>query len=122
MIEAAFEQAYRTLFGRIIDGLAMEITNWSLTVATILPEAPAVTRSKLGESAEAIASRNFFDAALRETVTAQEVDRQSMRAGVVVDGPAVITERETSTIVTSGYRAIGQSDGSLLLLRKGAKA
>ncbi len=27
---AAFEEAYRTLFGRIIDGLMPEITNWSL--------------------------------------------------------------------------------------------
>ncbi len=118
MIQSAFEEAYRTLFGRIIDGLAMEITNWSLTVATILPDAPAISRIAGGAAADANANRSFFDAALRDTVTAQEVDRQVMGAGVVAEGPAVIVERETSTIVTSGYCAIGQSDGSLLLLRK----
>jgi hypothetical protein len=30
----------------------------------------------------------------------------------------MIIENETATIVTSGFTAIGQDDGSLLLLRK----
>jgi N-methylhydantoinase A len=42
-----------------------------------------------------------------------------MQAGCAVDGPAVIVEDETTTIVTSAFRAIGQDDGSLLLTRKG---
>jgi N-methylhydantoinase A len=41
-----------------------------------------------------------------------------MTAGQMIDGPAVIVEDETTTIVTSAYRAIGQDDGSLLLTRK----
>lgn len=120
MIQKAFETAYRTLFGRIIDGLAMEITNWSVVVATVLPKARSVARCDGTDAAEALGSRNFFDAGLRSTVAAQEMDRAAMTVGAVADGPAVIVERETSTIVTSAYRAVGQSDGSLLLLRKGA--
>lgn len=118
-IETAFEEAYRTLFGRIIDGLAVEITNWSLTVGTVLPATAEVARREHGETVSSPATRSFFDAALRETVDAREVARLSMRPGLSVDGPAVIVENETSTIVTSAYRAIGQADGSLLLLRKG---
>lgn len=118
-IETAFEEAYRTLFGRIIDGLAVEITNWSLTVGTVLPATAEVARQERGETVSSPATRSFFDAALRETVEASEVERLSMRPGLSVDGPAVIVENETSTIVTSAYRAIGQADGSLLLLRKG---
>ena len=118
-IETAFEEAYRTLFGRIIDGLAVEITNWSLTVGTVLPATAEVARQECGETVSSPATRSFFDAALRETVDAREVERLSMRPGLSVDGPAVIVENETSTIVTSAYRAIGQADGSLLLLRKG---
>ena len=120
MIQKAFETAYCTLFGRIIDGLAMEITNWSVVVATVLPEARGVGRRDGCDAAQALGSRDFFDAALRKTVAAQEIDRAAMTPGAVAEGPAVIVERETSTIVTSAYRAVGQSDGSLLLLRKGA--
>jgi len=120
MIQAAFEGAYRTLFGRIIDGLAMEITNWSLIVATVLPDAAPVARNTGRSTAEVSASRSFFDAALRKMVDAREVERTAVGSGVIVEGPAVIVERETSTIVTSAYRVVGQADGSLLLLRKGA--
>ncbi|MEM7597951.1 MAG: hydantoinase/oxoprolinase family protein, partial [Pseudomonadota bacterium] len=38
----AFEAAYRTLFGRVIEGLAVEVTNWSLTVATSERPTPRV--------------------------------------------------------------------------------
>ncbi|MEO0957501.1 MAG: hydantoinase/oxoprolinase family protein [Pseudomonadota bacterium] len=37
LILAAFEDAYRALFGRVIEGLAVEVTNWLLTVSTVLP-------------------------------------------------------------------------------------
>ncbi|MEM8702677.1 MAG: hydantoinase/oxoprolinase family protein, partial [Pseudomonadota bacterium] len=119
-ILAAFAEAYRTLFGRTIDGLAPEITNWSLIVASVLPEAETVCRREGRTAAGAMRTRTVFDAALRRNVEAQEVERQSMRTGATVDGPAVIVEAETSTIVTSAYRAIGQPDGCLLLIRKEA--
>ncbi|QBF32458.1 hydantoinase/oxoprolinase family protein [Thalassococcus sp. S3] len=122
MIETAFEKAYRTLFGRTIDGLEAEITNWSLVVATVLPEATQVARLGGQSHAPVAKTREFFDAALRATVQAQEILRSDMIAGASVEGPAVIVEAETSTIVTSAYRAVGQSDGSLLLIRKGERA
>ncbi|SNT76321.1 N-methylhydantoinase A [Paracoccus seriniphilus] len=120
MLLQAFEEAYRNLFGRIIDDLPVEVTNWSLTVASVLPDMDKAQRFLTGASMDSDRSREFFDSALRKTVTAREVDRQAITAGAVVEGPAVITESETSTIVTSGYSVIGQGDGSLLLLRKGA--
>lgn len=119
-LRSAFEAAYRTLFGRIIEGLAVEVTNWSLTVATVLPEVPAAGRYFSGHALEAGKTRTFFDAALRETITAREVERAQLGAGVMIDGPAAIVENETTTIVTSGYTATGQGDGSILLQRKGA--
>jgi N-methylhydantoinase A len=118
-ITTAFEAVYRQLFGRTIEGLAIEITNWSLMVATVLPAAASVTRHSDGTAATALRRRQFYDAALRQMVQAQEVSRAAMTAGKVVQGPAVIVEDETSTIVTTAYQAVGQSDGSLLLRRKG---
>ena len=118
MIQAAFEDAYRTLFGRIIDGLPVEITNWLLTVSTVLPEVRPVAGHKSGADADVKRTRQFFDAALRKSVDAREVERTKMTPGQAVEGPAIIVESETSTVVTSGYRAVGQGDGSLLLLAK----
>ena len=121
-IQTAFEETYQTLFGRTIDGLPVEITNWLLTVATVLPDVEQVDKYSAGALVEPMRERSFFDAALRKTVTAQEVARAEMRPGKMVQGPAIIVENETTTIVTSGYSVIGQGDGSLLLLKKEASA
>lgn len=118
MILAAFEDAYRTLFGRTIEGLACEITNWSLIVATVLTDVQAADRHDTGTPADPLRTRGFYDAALRRTVDAQEVARATLTPGVSVDGPAVVVENETTTIVTSAYRVTGQGDGSLRLIRK----
>ena len=116
---AAFEDAYRTLFGRIIDDLEVEITNWSLSVASRLPDRPPLRTLGMSRKFEGLATQSFFDAALRKDVDAQVIERTSMTAGTRVDGPAAIVEDETSTIVTSAFFAIGQSDGSILVQRKG---
>ena len=118
MILAAFEKNYRTLFGRTIDGLGVEITNWSLVVASDVPPPASVTRRTDGTPIAADRTRQFFDAGLRKMVDASEVTRSAMTTCQMIDGPAVIVEDETTTIVTSAYRAIGQDDGSLLLTRK----
>ncbi|WP_299774971.1 hydantoinase/oxoprolinase family protein [uncultured Tateyamaria sp.] len=118
LILAAFEDAYRALFGRTIDGLACEITNWSLIVSTVLPAVARAERHSNGAGANALRSRTFYDAAKRKTVEAQEVAREALTPGMTIDGPAIVVERETTTIVTSAYKVIGQGDGSLLLLRK----
>lgn len=121
-ITHAFEQDYRTLFGRTIDGLRIEITNWSLMVASTPPGPTAVARRGYESDAPVARTRQFFDAALRALVDAAEVRRLDMVPGAGVEGPAVIIENETSTIVTSGYVAVGQEDGSLLLTRKELRA
>ena len=46
--------------------------------------------------------------------------RAAMTPGMKIDGPAIIVEEETATIVTSAFRAVGQGDGSLRLIRKEA--
>ena len=122
MILAAFEAAYEELFGRIIEGLAVEITNWSLVVATVLPDVPRVAPRTAETPAPAIRTRQFYDAGLRGMVDAQEVARADLTPGAFVQGPAVIIEDETTTIVTSAFVAIGQNDASILLTRKGGSA
>ena len=120
-ILTAFAAAYRTLFGRTIDGLGVEIANWSLVVASKRLKTQPVTRYRSGTKAPAQRTRQFYDAALRRIVEAQEVARLDLAPGQSVAGPVAIVESETTTIVTSGYDAIAQGDGSLLLTQKSSR-
>ena len=117
-IQGAFDTAYTQLFGRTIEGLAVEITNWSIVVETALKNSELVEHRLNGPAANSARRRTFYDAEKRTMVSAHEVMRSEMSAGKTVAGPAVIVEHETTTIVTSAFRAIGQEDGSLLLMRK----
>jgi N-methylhydantoinase A len=76
MIVAAFEAAYRTLFGRVIEGLVVEVTNWQLTVATEVPPSPRGQTATTAARRTPTRTRRFYDAALRETVDAAEVHAQ----------------------------------------------
>ena len=118
MFKDKFEASYNELFGRVIDGLGIEITNWSITVASKMEIATPINLHHKGNAVKVAKTRDFFDAALRSTVTASEVERKSLKAGDLIVGPAVIVEEETSIVVTSGYAAIAQDDKSILLVNK----
>ncbi|MBD5772332.1 hydantoinase/oxoprolinase family protein [Marinomonas colpomeniae] len=113
-----FETGYHKLFGRTIDGLGIEITNWSITVASKLEPSTPIALRRSGSQVDVTKTREFFDAALRKFVTASEIQRDSLSPGDAVSGPAVIVEDETSTVVTSGYTLVAQDDKSMLLVNK----
>lgn len=117
-LRVAFEAGYRELFGRLIDGPEIEITNWSVLVSSRAPEVTSLARRQPAAAGLDGKPRRFYDAALRRVVDAIEVERGTMAPGDTVHGPAVITENETSTIVTNAYSMVMQDDGSLLLARK----
>lgn len=110
-----FDERYERFFGRVIDGLDVEIVSWSLRATSkILPPA-ALGKTEKGKTAPTAGERQIFDAQEGVFQTASVVDRLHMKAGDWVAGPAVITERETSTIVTASREAIMQADGCLLI-------
>jgi N-methylhydantoinase A len=84
------------------------------------PEVARVAVRTGGAEAPVVRMRGVFDAALRREVAAKEVRREEFVTGLAVDGPAVIVEEETSTVVTSAFRAVAQEDGAILILRKEA--
>lgn len=121
LIRDSFRQNYARFFGRAIDGLdglEIEIVTWSVKAQD---ERPAPERHALtfGRSTvEAPVTRAVFDPAQAANLTTAIVERHTLVPGARVGGPAVIVERETSTVVTSPFDVVMQDDGALLLLRK----
>ena len=117
-IRQLFEAEYIRLFGRALTGLDIEIMNWSVQVRSELQQSDRVDppgQTNFRDSAE---QRRIYDAREQCFVDAAVYQRDDLRTGDRVDGPAVIIERETSTVVTSRYRAQRQVDGCLLLTKK----
>ena len=108
-----FETDYRTLFGRVVDGMDIEITVWAVNATT-----PSLAVDKANElsgvGAAAIDShRTMFDPALGQAQQAAVVLRNDMQCGQTVNGPAAITEDETTVILPASREAIMQRDGCI---------
>ncbi|WP_414472666.1 hydantoinase/oxoprolinase family protein [Microvirga sp. M2] len=110
-----FDDQYTRFFGRLIDGLDVEIVSWSLRASSEVPQPGAVARTHGMRAIDASGRRQVFDAQSGRFVQAGVVARSAMKTGDFIKGPAVITERETSTIVTVGREAVMQADGCLLI-------
>jgi N-methylhydantoinase A len=117
--EALFEADYAKLFGRTVEGLDIEITVWSVN-ATTPPEAVARTAEQSpGTAADVALTRRMFDPALAEYCDADVVLRAQMAPGQTAQGPAAITEDETTIILPASRRAICQPDGCIDITVKG---
>jgi len=117
--QTLFEEDYTKLFGRPVAGLDVEITVWAVN-ATTPPEAV----EKISEQAPACTapvetSRTLFDPALGNEVDASIILRDTMQSGQTVQGPAAITEDETTIIIPSSRSAMRQPDGCIDVIVKG---
>jgi len=118
-LEAAFAEQYSTVYGRTIPGLEVEVLTWTLTVSTepSVPEAAA----KEGESVAAPAptgQRQVFDPHTSTFLEAGLYRRADLSSGMEVQGPALIVEDQTTTVVPTQFSARINSLGYILLARQ----
>ena len=115
-----FEEDYSTLFGRVVDGMEVEITVWSVNATTPLTQPDRAREVTITDTAAQDGTRILFDAAEGKTNEAQVSLRSVFSPGVYADGPGVITEDETTIILPTSRRAIALSDGCIDIQVKGA--
>ncbi|GGJ27165.1 hydantoinase B/oxoprolinase family protein [Neoroseomonas lacus] len=101
-IRAAFVETYQRLYTRVVEGAEIELL--SLRVRVLGPE-PSITVSgavgtAVGEGEALKGSRRaWFDGAFHD---APVYDRYRLKPGDSVPGPAIIEEREATTIIAPG--------------------
>ena len=112
-VDEAFEKAYVQLYGRRPPGVQTELLTWRLRVAGPRPEVDQ-TAGQAGE-ARPETRRPVWSAEDGGFVEARVVDRYGLAPGQVVEGPAVIEERESTAIVGPGGRARLDGHGNLIV-------
>lgn len=119
-VRAAFDAAYRNRFARSLGSLAAELVSWRVRVV-----APAsVSEIRFGAAAaagEALLGRRqtwFMEAG--GFVDTPVYARDRLAIGAMVDGPALITEAETTAVVGPGAVVTVDEFGNLVMrLRPG---
>ena len=112
-----FEEDYKILFGRVVDGMDIEITVWAVNATTPPQVVSKVLAAEPDQPAHLpTATRSLFDPARGDVVTASVVQRHELAPGDRLSGPAAIIEDETTIIVPSSRQALCQTDGCIDVL------
>ncbi|HEV7369147.1 hydantoinase/oxoprolinase family protein [Arenibaculum sp.] len=120
LLRAAFEERYRRVYGLVLPDIEVEAVSWSVTVSTRPAEVEPVADPGPRRRAEPAASRPAYDASLGRMVEHAVHERTALSPGDRLDGPAVIVEAETATMVPAGFTARLHPAGHILLERNGA--
>ncbi len=114
-VQAAFDKVYQALYGRVYSDLTLEIVNLRLTA-----EAPAMLQI---DSAAAgsdgadplVGERSAYCPDAGAMVPHPVYRRAKMPVGFEAAGPAIVEERESTTIVRQGWTFSVDDGGSLVM-------
>jgi N-methylhydantoinase A len=117
-IRAAYDAEYARQYDRPVPASDVEILAFGVSVATAAPEPVLV-----GAEPRRIEARPRDARAVRNTATGEVEDwaiyqRDSLPPGSALRGPAIIAERETSTLVGPGWSAKIDAGGAIVLTRE----
>ena len=117
-LRAEYESRYEQQFGLRIADVPVEFLTWSVSVSTaaekILPLDPP--NVKFISVAKAI--REVFDPNSGNLEPLPGYQREDLAPGMRLDGPALIVEPQTTTLVPRGWRASVSAAGHLLMERR----
>lgn len=114
----AFVSEYCAQFSRPVPGMKIEILNWAVTVSshrTISP--PARMEPRFAKFTPARSKKIFCDID-GEWKDSALIKRADLTPGDCIDGPALITEPQTTTLVSEDFAAHVDALGNLVLSRK----
>ncbi len=117
-LQTAFDDVYKGLYGRLYDDVATEIVNLRV-VAEVIPESafkpkalPVSATSSAEEAARGHRSMFLPGQGFREVPV---YDRYRLKSGHRLSGPAIIEERETTTIVGADAELAVDKFGALII-------
>jgi N-methylhydantoinase A len=113
----AFENEYRRQFGRTIPGLEAEVLSWALNVSTEVEPPKALAQAPMRDAPAPSAKRSVFDPGSGDFIGAAVYQRDALAPGMRIEGPALVAEDETTTVVPPGFRLSVNALGYLVLDR-----
>ena len=118
-LQAAFDASYKKLYGRLCEGVPVEAIHWRVTVSGPEPEICDVV--SVGEVAGDHVSEGQRDVLFANDKYGTEVyKRHKLGKGVVLKGPAIVEEVESTTVLPPGWVLQVDDTGNLILMREDA--
>ena len=118
-VTEAFEAEYRRIYGLTIPDVAVQAVTWRLSAfATTQVVEPSDELAPATGRPEPIGERPMVFGRHLDPVAAPVYRRDDLGAGASFDGPAVVEERETTSVIRPGWSVEVAADGSLIATRR----
>jgi N-methylhydantoinase A len=116
-ITASFEDAYRALYHRLPQGVAIEALNWRVTVSGPSPQlafggGAGTARATVTAAVKTMRRAWFIEAA--GWIDTPVYDRYALGPGATFSGPAIVEERESTAVIGPG--AVCRVDDGLTIV------
>jgi N-methylhydantoinase A len=102
-IRALYDSEYSRFYDRPVPGSDVEILSFAVTVRTVEAHVEPAAAVADAPAPSPIRVQMVRDTATGEVAEWQVYDRDAMRPGATVAGPAIISEAETSTLIGPGW-------------------
>lgn len=112
--EARFEAAYNELYGKVDDDNPVELASVRVHVSQPTPQLD-IARPAATSDASPKASREIYVSAQAGMESVPVFERTDLRIGQEIDGPAIVEEKESTTVVGPGDRLSVNSFGCLVV-------
>jgi len=114
-VRKRFDTLYQQQYGRTIPNVDVEIINWAFVVATPGKQPRKVSAPRKMRSARPTAKRKIYWGQLRKSLEFHCYQRDNLQAGDYINGPALIIEAQTTTLVSPFFNAIIDKVGNIIL-------
>jgi N-methylhydantoinase A len=120
-IRALYDAEYSRFYDRPVPGSDVEILSFAVTVRTVEAHVAPAAAVADAPAPSPIRVQMVRDTATGEVAEWQVYDRDAMRPGATVAGPAIIAEAETSTLIGPGWICRMDGLGYLDLTQEAAR-
>jgi N-methylhydantoinase A/oxoprolinase/acetone carboxylase beta subunit/N-methylhydantoinase B/oxoprolinase/acetone carboxylase alpha subunit len=121
-LRALFEEEYRIQFSNEIPGGEVEILSWGLTITADVAPPSFSTTVVTGTAGVPTpqGTKVLWDTAAGQAVEVPVFQRAELALGTHIDGPAIVVEENTSTVVNASFSLDVMPNGDLHLNRVAA--
>lgn len=115
-VHARFEEEYRRIYGMAIPDVPVEAVTWRLSAYAPAADVEPDVAVGGGEAVPASTRPMVFSRG-SDAVDTPVYKRADLGAGARFDGPAVVEERETTSVIRPGWSVEVAPDGSMIATR-----
>ena len=115
-LRLAFETAYESLYGRLLPKSDIEVMSWTLTLATETENPTRLDSTNDTAQYDDVCREQPLVELDKESV-ARCIDRENLKPGHYVLGPALISERHTTTLIPTGFEMLVNGAHDLIVRR-----